>query len=143
MGTWRSIPRHLLPDVLGGGAGAAGGARPHKYGASRAFAKDGTRFHSKAERDRYEQLLLLKAGGEIENLERQVIYHFEINGQRLEWGNRPIRYTADFRYLDVRARQTVVEDVKGFLTNDALIRLALMKAVHGIDVRLVSMKGKR
>jgi hypothetical protein len=101
------------------------------------------KFHSKAERDRYEQLLLLKAGGEIDQLERQVIYHFVIGKHHLEWRGRKIRYTADFRYLDTRSKETVVEDVKGFLTNDALIRLALMKAVHGIDVRLITMPRSR
>ncbi len=95
-----------------------------------------------AERDRYEQLLLLLRGGEIADLECQPSWTFPINGAELRIGRRAVRFTADFRYRDSRSGVTVVEDVKGVMTRDAILRIALMQAVHGIAVTLVRMGGR-
>jgi hypothetical protein len=130
----------VLAGVLGRGARVAAGGRS-KYGAVRATASDGRKFASKAERDRYHDLLRLKAAGVIADLECQVIYHFPINGALLSWKGRRLRYTADFRYRDLeRGDRIVVEDVKGVLLPDAMLRMALMKAVHDIEVQLVTKR---
>lgn len=118
-------------------------ARPSKYGAQRAAASDGRQFASKAERDRYEALLLEQRAGLISDLRCQVIYHFPIDGELLTVNGRKTRYTADFAYRDARTGQEVIEDTKGFLTNDAALRIGLMRAVHGIEVRLTGAGGQR
>lgn len=130
------VPAHLLGD------GAENGARPRsKFGAVRCAAWDGKKFASKAERDRYHDLLRLKDAGVIADLECQVIYHFPINDRLLSWNGRRLRYTADFRYRDLeRGGSVIVEDVKGVLLPDAMLRMALMKAVHNIDVQLVTKR---
>lgn len=106
----------------------------------RAQASDGRRFSSKLERDRYEELLLLQRGGEIADLRCQVIFHFPIAGRPLEWNGRPIRFTADFVYQDRRCENAVVvEDAKGnHRSRDLHLRLALMRACHGIKVKLTA-----
>lgn len=111
--------------------------RRSKFGAERATARDGRRFASKAERDRYEDLRALEAAGEIRGLTCQPAWHFPIDGTLLTIGGRKVRYTADFLYVDCRTGATVVEDVKGVMTRDAVLRIALMRAVHGIEVQLV------
>ncbi len=90
-----------------------------------------------AERDRYEELRLLERAGDIAGIVCQPSWQFEINGQLLRIGKRPVRFTADFLYGDLRRGLVVVEDVKGVLTGDAALRIALMQAVHGITVTLV------
>jgi hypothetical protein len=139
MGNRNPRANHGLAHLVGGGAGLPTGSRS-KYGAVRSRSFDGRSFASKAERDRYHELLQLKAGGEIGELECQPIYHFTIDGQQLAWNGRRLRYSADFRYLDLRSGERVVEDVKGVLTEATRIRLALMAAVHGITVRLVKAR---
>jgi hypothetical protein len=125
------------PRMLGRGAGVSAGTGDGKYRAKRAEAFDGSKFPSKAERDRYHVLLAMQARGEISGLKRQPRWRFEINGHELKWQNRAIFYTADFEYHEAATGQRVVEDVKGFMTRDVHIRLALMRAVHGIEIRIV------
>lgn len=122
---------------LGRGPGHGGYRRASKYRAVRAKSYDGRSFASKAERDRYHELLHLVRVGEIEGLELQPAWHFTINDRPLLVGGRRVRYTADFRYTDRRTGAVVVEDVKGVLTRDASLRIALMAVVHGITVKLV------
>lgn len=124
--------------MLGRGAWLSGGGGDGgKYGAKRAEAFDGSKFPSKAERDRYHVLVARQERGEISDLKRQPRWRFEINGHELKWQNRAIFYTADFQYYETATGRTVVEDVKGFMTRDVHIRLALMQAVHGIAVQIV------
>lgn len=137
-----AYPRGFHARMLGRGARMSGDdSGAGKYGAKRAEAFDGSKFPSKAERDRYHVLLAEQAAGRIADLKRQPRWRFAINGVELRWNNRAIFYTADFQYRETATGQTIVEDVKGFLTRDVHIRLALMEAVHGISVRLV--KGKK
>jgi hypothetical protein len=133
----------LAAGNLGGRARLPAHRRASKFGAERAESQDGRRFASKAERDRYEELRLLEAAGEIRGLTCQPSWHFPINGVPLTIGGRKVRYTADFLYVDCRAGTTVVEDVKGVMTRDAVLRIALMRAVHGIEVRIVRPRRRR
>ena len=104
----------------------------------RAQPFDGTQSPSKAERDRYHYLLRLIQLGQIADLERQVVFHFPINGEDLRWNKRRVRYTCDFRYRDLSTGEIVHEDVKGMVARDVHLRLALMQAIHGITVRLIT-----
>ena len=101
----------------------------NKYGAVRVRA-DGKTFDSKREYRRYCDLKNLLRGGEIESLEIHPRYDFVVNGMKVGF------YTADFRYLDRRSGETVVEDVKADVTKTTSYRLRkkLMKAIHGIDI---------
>lgn len=76
---------------------------------------DGHCFRSRAEADRYCELKLLKAAGMIKDFELQP--KFDIGPK--------MRYTADFRveYFD----HEEIEEVKGFWTKDAIMRVKLFK----------------
>jgi len=98
---------------------------------------DGIRFPSKAEASRYQELKLLERAGEIKDLELQPKFTFWINGKFLTYDTgHKITYTADFRYKEGEYWEEIVEDKKGFMTQPTRIRLALMKAVNGIEVRI-------
>lgn len=129
-------------DLVGAKPRAFGRPFSGKYGSQWTQAADGKRFPSKAEAKRYEELSRLQAIGEITELTTHPAWTFEIDGQSLKWESRAIRYTADFSYKD-KAGRLVVEDVKGVMTRDVHIRLALMRACHGIDVRLVRYRPRR
>jgi len=139
MGTRYSKTKRLAVGSLGGIPWLSN-RRGSKYRAQPAESFDGRRFASKAERDRYHELQTLLKAGEIKDLVLQPRWHFWINGRYLEINGRKVRYTADFQYYDCRKRQIVVEDVKGYMTRDAALRIALMRAVHGIEVQLLRRK---
>lgn len=67
---------------------------------------DGIKFDSKAEANRYQELLLLQRAGEISHLETQPEYEVKINGVLI------CKVRPDFRYMDLKSRQYVVEDFK-------------------------------
>lgn len=90
------------------------------------------KFHSQSEARRYDQLCLLEKFGDIRDLKLQVPFKLEVNGVPV------CKYIADFVY-DERQRDGTwlerVEDVKGFPTPEYKLKRALMKAVHGINIR--------
>lgn len=100
-----------------------------KYGNER-LEEDGYTFDSKAEAARYRELLLLSAGGAIEDLAVHPTYELQpafrdARGCR----HRAIVYMGDFSYIEVIDPQSVfgrsvVEDVKGGKgTQTALFKL--------------------
>jgi len=91
-----------------------------KYG-NKKVKSGGETFDSKAERDRYNELLLLQRAGKISNLERQK--KFVIIPEQP--GERKAVYTADFVYR-VGDRK-VAEEVKGVITKDYTLRRKLFK----------------
>ena len=121
---------------------------------SKYFAKkttiNGIEFDSRKESRRYQDLLLLERAGAIQDLQRQVKFvlipaqyetyeRYGKNGQKLQDGQRTLErecsYVADFVYqMD---GEMVVEDTKGFRTNDYIIKRKLMLYIHGIRVREV------
>ena len=90
------------------------------------------RHASRREAKRAQDLALLEKIGEITDLKEQVKYTL-IPKQD---GERAVTYTADFVYRD-KDGNTVVEDSKGFKTQQYVIRRKLMLFVHGIKVREV------
>lgn len=106
--------------------------KKHKYGAKPTMVGD-IRFDSKAEAKRYEQLKLMEKAGLIVNLELQPKFDFVVNGMKLPrtW------YKADFRYVDVKTDDVIVEDVKGMITPIYQLKKKLMMACHGIEIREV------
>lgn len=101
--------------------------RRSKYGATPTFV-DGIRFDSKGEARRWGELKLLERAGQISGLERQVPYRLEVNGVLVT------KYVADFRYLDAKSGELVVEDFKGFRTPEYRIKAKLMGALHRVRI---------
>lgn len=91
---------------------------------------DGEKFDSKKEAARYATLLLLEKKGEITNLQRQVTFRLEVNGQLV------CKYIADFMYAVNGVG--VVEDCKSKMTRTLpvfRIKKKLMKALYNIDIK--------
>jgi len=103
----------------------------NKYGANRVEI-DGYWFDSQAEGWRYLDLKLMEKGEMIRELAVHPRYNLDVNGYRIAF------YKPDFRYYDVKLGQVIVEDVKGGPTNTPVskIKQKLMKAIHGIDVKI-------
>jgi hypothetical protein len=95
-------------------------------------------FDSKAEVARWCELGLLERAGKISGLSRQV--PFELAPKvKLEgaWRTSPaLRYFADFVYFDLEEGKTIIEDVKGTMTDAFKIKRHLMATVHGIQIRI-------
>lgn len=99
---------------------------------------DGYTFDSKREYQRYRELKLMQAAGEIACLE--VHPRFELANAVVVDGRkkRALRYTADFQYIvrEPDYSRHVIEDVKSprFRTAAYRMRKHLMKAVLGLDI---------
>jgi hypothetical protein len=92
---------------------------------------DGICFDSTKEARRYRELVLLQKAGAITGLEVQPRYELiASNGEIIG------HYTADFRYVDMRTRAVVVEDVKSAPSQTTAYRLRkrLVRACHGITI---------
>jgi len=124
--------------------GAAAPAGRSKYGA-RAIVRDGIRFDSTKEARRYDALVLLRAAGDISDLEIHPTYTITVvDLYRVQVGSKlPLdalisvgTYTADFRYWDRARRASVVEDVKSGPTKTTAYRLRkkLVEAIYGITI---------
>jgi hypothetical protein len=75
----------------------------------------------------------MERAGAIRDLERQIKYDIVVNGEKI------CRYIADFRYKEVEedgSTKEIVEDAKGVETADFKLKKKLMKAVHGIEIKL-------
>ena len=99
---------------------------------------NGQVFDSKKEANRYRELRLLEKAGAIKDLRMQVKFTLipaqrdEATGKVVE---RECSYKADFVYEE--DGKTVVEDVKGFLTKEYVIKRKLMLWRYGIRIREV------
>lgn len=103
-----------------------------KYG-NEPIEIDGYRFDSKAEARRYQELLLLEAAGQIEELTVHPVYELQAafrgtDGKR----HSAIRYEADFSYIEVIDPNSVqgrlvAEDVKGHRTAVFLLKEKLFR----------------
>jgi hypothetical protein len=91
--------------------------------------RDGMKFDSQRELDRWCELQVLERAGEIRDLCRQVPYELRVNGMLV------CRYVADFAYIS--AGMVQVEDVKGVRTHEYIIKRKLMMAVYGIEIKEV------
>ena len=112
----------------------------NKFRNKKIFTKDG-KFDSKREMHRYLELAAMQQAGKITGLERQAKYIL-IGSQKREDGTteRPVSYTADFRYTDKEGK-IVVEDVKSPRTRknpEYIIKRKLMLERYGITIREVA-----
>lgn len=100
---------------------------------------DGIKFDSTRESKRYEELVMRVRAGEIKDLEVQPVYvlvkSVKFSGDAK--AKPAMRYTADFRYYDIKKGEVVVEDVKSKATaklTDYKMRRHMMLAFHDIEV---------
>lgn len=100
--------------------------------------RNGIKFDSIREANRYDALCLLERSGYIQCLELQTQYELVpsviLDGRK----KPPIRYRADFTYTDIKnAGMFVVEDAKSpHLKKNPAYRMKkhLMKHIHGLDI---------
>lgn len=99
----------------------------------------GIEFDSKTEAKRYRELVMRVRAGEIKDLEVQPVYvlvkSVKFSGDAK--AKPAMRYTADFRYYDIKKGEVVVEDVKSKATaklTDYKMRRHMMLAFHNIEV---------
>ena len=97
--------------------------------------RNGEKFDSIKEYQRWVELCILEQGSLISDLKRQVKYVL-IPSQRIDGKvvERECSYYADFVYKDNETGQIVVEDTKGIKTKDYIIKRKLMLYVHGIRI---------
>lgn len=90
-------------------------------------------FDSGAEAARGETLFLIQKAGEISQLEYQ---------HKFVLCEKPkVTITIDFTYMDDNQPYRHYEDVKGVLTRDSRTKLAWLKQLKGIEVKLVRAGG--
>ena len=114
-----------------------------KYGAKKTIV-DGKKFDSKWEAERYGQLKAMEKAMFIRDLELQVPYDLIVNDIKI------CRYIADFRYkkesnhiiTNDEYYVEVVEDTKGFETQEFKLKKKLMKALYNIDIYVNKKKNK-
>lgn len=105
--------------------------KKNKYGAEKVGGHA-----SQKEHKRSNELKLKLRLGLISNLQEQVKYEL-IPPQYNECGvciEQACSYTADFVYTDNETGKVIVEDTKGFLTKDYIIKRKLMLFIHGIRI---------
>lgn len=101
---------------------------------SRKVTQDGETFDSQKEYRRFCELRLLERAGAVTDLRRQVKYEL-IPAQRVDGKvvERACSYVADFVYTE--NGQQVVEDTKGYRTQEYRLKRKLMLWVYGIQIR--------
>lgn len=77
---------------------------------------DGRKFDSNKELSRYKTLKAMQELGIISDLQMQQTFVLTESGKRDPSGKAivPVKYVADFMYVDKETGKTVVEDVKGY-----------------------------
>jgi hypothetical protein len=103
-------------------------SRFRKFGNTKTTV-DGIIFDSKAESKHWFELKIRERAGEISNLQRQVTYRLEVNGELI------CKYIADYVYME--NGQEVTADCKGFITPEFRIKAKLFKAIYGRDILIM------
>jgi hypothetical protein len=103
-----------------------------KYNAKPTYSKDGYRFDSKREHERYEQLRLMEKAGQINNLTIHPLYP-------IKWptdGSPICIVELDFDYSDINGTAHH-EDVKGADTALSKLKRKLVEAAYHFKVELI------
>lgn len=100
----------------------------------------GLTFDSRAEAERYGELMILEKTGAITGLQRQVAYELAppVKFEGASRQTRALRYVADFAYWENERR--IVEDVKGVRTREFEIKRHLMKSQLGLEIRITGVQ---
>jgi len=105
---------------------------------------EGIMHQGKAEAEYCTDLHVLQRAGRIVDLKAHPQERFRLDVKCSGDSGEAVHicdYLADFVYTDVETGELVVEDVKGWQTAESKIKIRLMLAVHGIEVRLVRAGG--
>jgi hypothetical protein len=101
-------------------------------------------FDSRGEHQRYGELQWQEKVREIADLKRQVRIPLTCNGEPLiatnaKTGRRyAVVYVADFTYFDCDTRQQIIEDFKGFDTQNSRLKRAILATMPAYrDARIV------
>lgn len=87
---------------------------------------DGHLFMSLREAKRYSELVILQKEGKIKDLELQPRFILQCGfTDAMGVKHRELSYFADFRYIDKKTKETIVEDAKGYRTDVYKIKLKL------------------
>ena len=89
---------------------------------------DGKLFASRAEMNRYAELRMMERAGIIRDLEIQPEYVLQAAYVRDGKKIQPIKYRADFRYLNASTNKIIVEDCKGMKTEVYKLKKKLLLA---------------
>lgn len=121
------------------GGGRKTASKRNKFNAHK-IEKDGMKFDSQKEYNRYIELTAMQQRGEIQDLKCQVKFELapkvKIAGEKR--AKPALRYFADFTYLSNGV--LIVEDVKSVVTRKLVSfrnKKHLMKSVHDIDIKEV------
>lgn len=102
---------------------------------------DGKLFASRAEMNRYCELRLLERSGIIRDLEIQPEYVLQAayirDGKKIQ----PIKYRADFRYLNTSTNKIIVEDCKGMKTEIYKLKKKLLLAQYP-ELNFIEVKAR-
>lgn len=96
--------------------------------------KDGQKFDSKWEAERYEQLKLMEAAGEIRSLRAQVPFPLTVGDELIG------AYVADAVYEIVASGRRIVEDAKGCKTPLYRWKAKHFKAQYGFAITEVKKR---
>lgn len=97
----------------------------HKFNA-KITERDGYKFHSKKEANRYDQLIMLQRSGEVLFFLRQVPLHLPGN----------VTYRVDFLVFWTDGHVSV-EDVKGFITPQFIDKRKMVEALYPIKIEVL------
>ena len=97
-----------------------------KYG-NKWVKYDGHSFQSQAECDHYKKLMLQLQAGQIIGFERQKLFKLAINELLI------CTYRCDF-FIKTLEGGYQVHDIKGFISDEYLIKKRLMKVIYNIDI---------
>lgn len=93
-------------------------------------------FDSIREFERYQELNLMEAAGAIGSLKCQVHIPLTCGGEPVKSkSGRQLSYRADFQYDE--NGETIYEDVKGHNVRESMLKIAVVEAEYGIEIRIV------
>jgi len=105
-------------------------SRKNKYNNKKCTA-DNLTFDSIKEMEHYNYLMVMLRAGEISDLVLQPTFLL-LEKQRYKGkGIRKVEYIADFMYYNKLTKETVVEDVKGYLTDIYKLKKKFFLAKYG------------
>ena len=112
-----------------------GAEKPRKY-RNKKVVYNGIKFDSKRECERYKELSLLEQAGVISDLQHQVKFPLQCGGTPVKSkSGRRLSFWLDFQYQ--QDGETVYEDIKGFMPDKNMLKIAVVEAEYGIEIRIV------
>ena len=95
---------------------------------------DGIKYDSVGEANRHQALKLMEKAGLIKELSRQVSFILRPGVELFGKKKRALIYRADFSYVENGKK--VIEDFKGRMTKEFIVKAHILKADFNIDIRI-------